>query len=312
MYVGEEIPELTYTVDPQLVAGDEMTGSLNTSADGKAKGTFDIVQKENEEFTAGNNYEITFVSGTLTVNEKSSGGGGGGSVSDPVADLVKMIEALDPNAATYADDAQKVVDAYNALTADQKADKRLTDEAVAKKLAAAQEAAKSEEQKKADQKAADEASKLIEALLDPSQATEAEAMAAYNAYMALTDAQKALLSPAAQEKVAEYAYYYESQYAAAQKVTKFKVKNVKTRKAKATWKKTAGISGYQLTYKAKGTKTKKVTLKASAVKKVVKKLKKGKKYTFRIRTFTKVYNPYTGSYEKVYGSWAKRTVKIKK
>lgn len=314
--VGSDALNVTYVSDSNKATDKgSYTAQIDVLVPGNDETLVNNYVMSNWETAKTHDWKIVESGGGSSGGGSGGGGsgGGGGSVSDPVADLVKMIEALDPNAATYAEDAQRVVDAYNALTADQKADQRLKEQTVASKLAAAEDAVKSEEQKKADQKKADEVAAMINKLPEvPSQASYDDAMAAYNAYMGLTDAQKTLLSPAAQEKVAAYAYYYESQYAAAQKVKSFKVKNVKIRKAKATWEKTAGISGYQLTYKAKGTKTKKVTLKASAVKKVVKKLKKGKKYTFRIRTFTKVYNPYTGSYEKVYGSWAKRTVKIKK
>jgi hypothetical protein len=67
---------------------------------------------------------------------------------------------------------------------------------------------------KEDQEAADKVSKQIEALPDdPAKASEADAQAAFDAFMKLTDAQKALLSDDAKQKVAAYKYFYEVKYA---------------------------------------------------------------------------------------------------
>ena len=275
-------------------------------------GSYTIEAKALTGTDAGN---YTLVGGTkvtenFTVTTKSSGGGGG-SVTDPVDEVIKMIKALDSTASDYAAKAQAAVDAYNALTDAQKADPKFKEQEVATKLADAQAAVASE----ADKKAADEASALIVKLPDdPSQASEADAQAAWAAYNALTDAQKALLSADAQKKVAEYKYYYEVQGAKAQTVKLKSVKAKKGRKAVAKWSKNADVDGYQLYYKAKGQKAKKVTIKsAKTLKKTVKKLKAGKKYTFKVRTFTKVYNPSTGADQKIYGKWSnKKTCKAKK
>ena len=71
------------------------------------------------------------------------------------------------------------------------------------------------------------------------------------------------------------------------------------------WKKKSSADGYQLYYKAKGTKAKKVTINnVKTVKKTVKKLKAGKKYSFKIRTFNKVEDLKTGKLIKVYGKWS--------
>ena len=78
-------------------------------------------------------------------------------------------------------------------------------------------------------------------------------------------------------------------------------------KFKVSWKKTKGAGGYQVQYKLKSAK-KFSTLKASVGKTKVtsKKLKKGKKYIFRVRTWKKVAG------KKVYGKWAKtKAVKCK-
>ena len=92
---------------------------------------------------------------------------------------------------------------------------------------------------------------------------------------------------------------------------KLKVKGLKAKskklKFKVSWKKTKGAGGYQVQYKLKSAK-KFSTLKASVSKAKVtsKKLKKGKKYIFRVRTWKKVAG------KKVYGKWAKtKAVKCK-
>ena len=72
----------------------------------------------------------------------------------------------------------------------------------------------------------------------------------------------------------------------------------KKQKATVKWKKTAGVTGYQVSYKLK-TAAKWKTLKTTkSLKAVSKKLKKGKKYQFKVRAYTtiqgkKVYGPYT-------------------
>lgn len=81
----------------------------------------------------------------------------------------------------------------------------------------------------------------------------------------------------------------------------------KSRKATVKFTKAAGASSYQIQYKLssakKWTNLKKSTTKAKAV---TKKLKKSKKYNFRVRTITKVDG------KNVYGKWTTKTIKIKK
>ena len=90
-----------------------------------------------------------------------------------------------------------------------------------------------------------------------------------------------------------------------------KLKSVKKGKKSftATWKKVKGVDGYQIQYSLKKNmkKSKSKTVKGSKKTKVtVKKLKKGKKYYVRVRTY-KIING-----NKVYGKWsAKKTVKVK-
>lgn len=80
----------------------------------------------------------------------------------------------------------------------------------------------------------------------------------------------------------------------------------KAKKFTITWKKNAKANGYQVQYKLKSAKTfknlKKTTTKVSVKSK---KLKKGKKYQFRVRP----YKTINGN--KIYGKWVSKTVKCK-
>ncbi len=58
---GENEPELTYSVSPQLVAGDNFTGKLTRNT-GEDVGNYEITQGD---LSAGTNYQINFVSGEV-------------------------------------------------------------------------------------------------------------------------------------------------------------------------------------------------------------------------------------------------------
>ena len=102
--------------------------------------------------------------------------------------------------------------------------------------------------------------------------------------------------------------------AKAQNTSLTSVKARKGKKAVVKWKKNINVNGYQLYCKAAGSKAKTVNVNsANTLKKTVKKLKAKKKYTFKIRTFTKVENLSTGKMKTVYGSWSKaKKIKAKK
>ena len=70
MYVGGTVPTPTFTATG-LVDGDTLTTAptLTCTADGMTVGKFDIVPSGAD---AGNNYEITYVNGTLTVSRRHS------------------------------------------------------------------------------------------------------------------------------------------------------------------------------------------------------------------------------------------------
>lgn len=97
---------------------------------------------------------------------------------------------------------------------------------------------------------------------------------------------------------------------AEQKAKELTVKGLKVKAAKkkatVTFKKTKGATAYQVQYKLGKKAWKNAAKSTKKVKVVVKKLKKGKKYTFRVRTISKVNG------KNVYGKWAtSKAVKIK-
>ena len=244
-------------------------------------------------------------------------GGGSTPTVNAVDKVVKMINDLpEPDKVTVNDEKaiREAREAYNALSDTERQDSKLT-QAVKNKLGDCETALDKAKKADEDQKAADGVSKQIAVLPDdPAKASEADAQAAYGAYMALTDAQKALLSDDAKQKVAAYKYFYEVKYAEAQKVKMSSAKAKKGGKAVVKWKKNKAADGYLLYYKAKGVKAKKVNIKNSkTVKTTVKKLKDGKVYSFKVRSYTKVNDPSTGKTKNVYGKWSKaKKVRAKK
>ena len=102
--------------------------------------------------------------------------------------------------------------------------------------------------------------------------------------------------------------------AKARTVTLKSAKAKKGRKALLYFRNTKGVSGYQIfwstsskfskkTVKSKEFKRSAVT--KSNISKTISKLRSGKTYYFKIRTYTDVRNPLTGKNEKVYGKWSK-------
>lgn len=94
--------------------------------------------------------------------------------------------------------------------------------------------------------------------------------------------------------------------AAPSKPTKVKVKNNKKKTATVTWSKVSGAKGYQVQYAYSAPFSKK-TKTVSTNKFIVKKLKKKKTYSFRVRAYK------MNGKKKLYGKWSKVVrVKIKK
>ena len=228
------------------------------------------------------------------------GGGGGAPATDDIQGVVDLINAI-PTPATVKDaDAVKAArDAYDKLTSEQKDDPKLSD-ALIKKLKDAEEAVKSGQ----DQVAASNVSKEIAAIPDDlSKATSDQVSGAVEAYNRLTDDQKKLITTGELEKLQTALNYPATKL----KVTLKSVKAKKGKKAVVKWKANTSANAYQLYYKAKGLKAKKVIIDDPAtVTKTIKKLKAGKKYSFKIRTITKVENlSEPGTSINVYGKWSK-------
>ena len=94
--------------------------------------------------------------------------------------------------------------------------------------------------------------------------------------------------------------------AAPSKPTKVKVKNNKKKTATVTWSKVSGAKGYQVQYAYSAPFSKK-TKTVSTNKFIVKKLKKKKTYSFRVRAYK------MNGKKKLYGKWSKVVrIKIKK
>jgi len=112
-------------------------------------------------------------------------------------------------------------------------------------------------------------------------------------------------------------YQKEVNSAKARKVSSPKTKAAKKKKAKITWNKAAGASGYEIQYSVKKSFKKAVTVTVSGGTKnkatlKLKKIKPQKKCFIRIRPFTMVNNT-KGQQEKVYGVWSKKMkIKVKK
>ena len=135
---------------------------------------------------------------------------------------------------------------------------------------------------------------------------EAEAKAKADA--AARDA--AAKAAAAKAAAAKAAAELNAKIATAKKVSVApKAKSLKKRKVQISWKKKAGVSGFEVWQSAKKNKKykKAASLKASKTKWKSKKIKRGKKAFFKVRSFTKING------KKYYGKWSKvMTVKLKK
>lgn len=91
------------------------------------------------------------------------------------------------------------------------------------------------------------------------------------------------------------------------KPTKLLVKNNKKKSVTLSWKKVKGAKGYQIQYATNSAFAKKKLKTTKKTKMVIKKLKKKKIYSFRVRAYKLSNNV------KVYGNWSKaKKVKIKK
>lgn len=175
-----------------------------------------------------------------------------------------------------------------------------------------------EDIEKAKQDAADKeaAAQKLQAAKDAIAAAKADLTnkelvdAALTAIAALNDGQKAEIADdiKAMEDAKAAIEQTEAQIKEIKSI-KITLKSVKAGKKKATvkWKKNKKVDGYVISYKT-GSKTKTVKVKKfKTTKKVIKKLKAGKKYTVKVRGYKKING------EMVYTKWSKaKKVKIKK
>ena len=75
---------------------------------------------------------------------------------------------------------------------------------------------------------------------------------------------------------------------------------------KVTWKKTKGAPAYQVQYRMSGKKWKTLKKSVKGTRVIAKKLKKGKRYSFRVRTVSRIQGT------NYYGKWTKvKTVRAK-
>jgi hypothetical protein len=179
--------------------------------------------------------------------------------------------------------------------------------------------------------------KLISKLPNPASMTLADKEKIQNArkaYDALTDKQKKELTEEflqelvkAEEQIKKLEKEFPEKYKKAVeeakklKVKKFKAKAKKGNKASISWKKNKKADGYEIAWSTtkkftkKTTKTHKFTKEQankSTIKKAIKKLKKGKTYYFRIRTYKNLMNYTEMKTVTVYGKWsAKKKVTVK-
>ena len=176
-----------------------------------------------------------------------------------------------------------------------------------------------------DEMAADKVSKMINGIdaYHMTLADEASVKAARAAYELLTEAQKKELGSFDED----YLLYLEKRIkeiknaaaaakaknakikaAQAASVGKLKAKSLKKKKVQLTWSKANGVSGYEVyqSNKKNGKYKKAATLKASVTKWKSKKIKKGKKAFFKVRSFTNI------SGKKYYGKFSAASAKVKK
>ena len=112
-----------------------------------------------------------------------------------------------------------------------------------------------------------------------------------------------------EEAAARAAYAKKVKTAMARSARGLKAKAKKGKKARLTWKKASGASGYKIKYCRKKNFKKGVkTVTVSKVKtktKTIRKLKAKKYYYFKIAPYTKVKNPTTGKTRMILGKWSK-------
>ena len=212
---------------------------------------------------------------------------------------------------------QKAEEAQSKAETAQEAAEKAKGEAEAAKLAAetakgeaeaakqAAETAKGEAEKaKAEAETAKQAAETAKAEAEAAQQKAEKAAQEASSSDSETSKQIKELQDSLEKTAAELAALKDTLAAKENKVTGLKLKS-KARKITVTWKKNADADGYQVQFKLKSAKKYKTLKTLTGIKAVSKKLKKGKKYQFRVATYKTVNG------KKIYGKWAIKTVKCK-
>ncbi len=223
--------------------------------------------------------------------------------SQKVTNLINNLPDLDKLTLANTDAVIEAMDAYNALS---DAQKKQVNQKLVKKLF--------------------EAYDTIQALIVDGQikmlpdpitiSDEAIVNDTIEDYLALTDAQKALVDPVLLQKLAAADDAIATAKAKARETKVSGAKNLKGKKAKVKWKTTLDASGYQIKYSTdkkfkKGVKSKKAG--KTATNATLKHLKKGKTYYVKVRPYSEIKNRITGAEKIVYGQAdGMERVKIKK
>ena len=91
---GDALPKFLYSYIGELVGVDAFTGALICSGDGSAAGTYQILQGS---LTLGDNYEIVFSAGTLTVEAAPESGGKNAINATQMPDQYNNIITAEPD-----------------------------------------------------------------------------------------------------------------------------------------------------------------------------------------------------------------------
>ena len=132
MTLGQKEPELTYTLSEELIAGNKVVGSLTRTA-GETVGTYAVTRGT---LSFGDNYEVNFIDGSLTISNFNHA-----ELKDPATSIkvsgyfdpssTVKVTALDPQSAIYTTLANetswgKIVSSYDIVFTNNGFDGELT------------------------------------------------------------------------------------------------------------------------------------------------------------------------------------------